>query len=41
MAMHDPDSSVQEKALQLKIGRQKKLQMMEDQSQSVMPMNYL
>lgn len=35
MALHDPDSSVQEKALQLKMGRQKKLQIMEDQTQSV------
>jgi hypothetical protein len=29
MALHDPDSSVQEKALALKYGRQKKIQIID------------
>jgi len=31
MALHDPESSVQEKALALKFGRQKKYQMIDGQ----------
>lgn len=37
MAVHDPDSSIQEKQLALKLGRQKKIQMIDGQQVEVMP----
>lgn len=37
MAIHDPDSSIQEKQLALKLGRQKKIQMIDGQQVEVMP----
>ncbi|XP_018331961.1 transcriptional repressor CTCF [Agrilus planipennis] len=37
MAIHDPDSAVQEKQLALKLGRQKKIQMIDGQQVEVMP----
>lgn len=37
MAVHDPESSVHEKQLALKLGRQKKIQMIDGQQVEVMP----
>jgi transcriptional repressor CTCF len=37
MAVHDPESSAQEKALALKLGRQKKIQIIDGQQVEVMP----
>lgn len=37
MAIHDPDLSIQEKQLALKLGRQKKIQMIDGQQVEVMP----
>lgn len=37
MAIHDPDLSLQEKQLALKLGRQKKIQMIDGQQVEVMP----
>lgn len=37
MAIHDPESAAQEKALALKIGRQKKIQIIDGQQVEVMP----
>ena len=36
MALHDPDSTAQEKAMALKIGRQKKIQVIDGQRVEVM-----
>lgn len=37
MAVHDPESSILEKQLALKLGRQKKVQMVDGQQVEVMP----
>lgn len=37
MAIHDPDLSIQEKQLALKLGRQKKIQVIDGQQVEVMP----
>lgn len=37
MAVHDPDSAVRENKLALKLGRQKKIQMIDGQQVEVMP----
>lgn len=37
MAIHDPDLSIQEKQLALKLGRQKKIQMIDGQQVEVIP----
>jgi len=37
MAVHDPDASAQEKAVALKLGRQKKIQIIDGQQVTVMP----
>lgn len=37
MSVHDPESSVHEKAIALKIGRQKKIQIIDGQQVEVMP----
>lgn len=37
MAAHDPDPSIQRKQLELKLGRQKKIQMIDGQQVEVMP----
>lgn len=37
MAIHDPDLSIQAKQLALKLGRQKKIQMIDGQQVEVMP----
>ena len=38
MALHDPDSTIQEKAIALKIGRQKKIQIIDGQQVVMMIM---